>query len=85
MTVEYRIAEAISRHGPDSPNARARVDRVPYLLAVANRVEWRLAIDAVPAKQCSQAQPATASPYSGPSGLRARVGLSPNTPQAEAG
>jgi len=50
MTVEYRIAEAITRHGPDSPNARARVDRVPYLLAVANRVEWRLTIDAVPAK-----------------------------------
>jgi hypothetical protein len=29
MTVPYRIAEAIIRHGPDSPNARARVDRVP--------------------------------------------------------
>ncbi|GAA3635020.1 HD domain-containing protein [Microlunatus ginsengisoli] len=43
MTVEYRIAEAISRHGPDSPNARARVDRVPYLLAVADRVQQRLA------------------------------------------
>ena len=43
MTVPYRIAEAISRHGPDSPNARARVDRVPYLLAVADRVEQRLA------------------------------------------
>jgi hypothetical protein len=42
MTVEYRIAEAIARHGPDSPNARARVDRVPYLLAVAERVEARL-------------------------------------------
>jgi hypothetical protein len=44
MTVPYRIAEAISRHGPDSPNARARVDRVPYLLAVAERVEQRLAV-----------------------------------------
>ena len=42
MMVPYRIAEAITRHGPDSPNARARVDRVPYLLAVADRVEWRL-------------------------------------------
>ncbi|HZM66303.1 MAG TPA: HD domain-containing protein [Nakamurella sp.] len=42
MTVPYRIAEAIARHGPDSPNARARVDRVPYLLAVADRVEQRL-------------------------------------------
>ena len=43
MTVTYRIAEAITRHGPDSPNARARVDRVPYLLAVAERVEQQLA------------------------------------------
>jgi hypothetical protein len=43
MTVAYRIAEAITRHGPNSPNARARVDRVPYLLAVADRVEQRLA------------------------------------------
>ena len=41
MTVPYRIAEAITRHGPDSPNARARVDRVPYLLAAAERVEQR--------------------------------------------
>lgn len=43
MTVPYRIAEAITRHGPDSPNAKARIDRVPYLLAVADRVEKRLA------------------------------------------
>ena len=43
MTVEYRINEAIARHGPDSPNARARVERVPYLLAAAARVEARLA------------------------------------------
>lgn len=43
MTVPYRIAEAITRHGPDSPNATARVDRVPHLLAVADRVEKRLA------------------------------------------
>lgn len=42
MTVEYRIAEAIARHGPDSPNARARVERVPYLLAAAQRVRDRL-------------------------------------------
>jgi len=42
MTVQYRIAEAIVRHGPDSPNAPARVDRIPYLLAVADRVEQRL-------------------------------------------
>src|SRR5215468_12633468 len=30
-------------------------------------------------------KPAQPSPRSGPSGLRARVGLRPNTPQAEAG
>ncbi len=34
---------------------------------------------------CSTAQPLTASPYSGPSGTRARVGLRPNSPHAEAG
>jgi putative nucleotidyltransferase with HDIG domain len=43
MSVPYRIAEAITRHGPDSPNMCARVERVPYLLAVADRVEKRLA------------------------------------------
>lgn len=42
MTVPYRIAEAIARHGPDSPNAPARVERIPYLLAAAERVEQRL-------------------------------------------
>ena len=42
MTVPYRIAEAITRHGPDSPNARAPVDRVPCLLAAADRVEQRM-------------------------------------------
>src|SRR5215468_3674162 len=34
---------------------------------------------------CSAAAPAATSPYSGPSGLRARVGLSANNPHAEAG
>lgn len=43
MTVSYRIAEAIARHGPDSPNAPARVERIPYLLAAAERVENRMA------------------------------------------
>src|SRR6185369_8352109 len=32
-----------------------------------------------------QENPAQPSPRSGPSGLRARVGFNPNTPQAEAG
>ena len=41
MTVPDRITEAITRHGPDSPNAQARIDRIPYLLAVADRVEER--------------------------------------------
>src|SRR5215468_11894983 len=34
---------------------------------------------------CSAAPPPATSPYSGPSGLRARVGLSANRPQADAG
>src|SRR5438876_600996 len=34
---------------------------------------------------CPQEKPAQPSPRSGPSGLRARVGFRPNTPQAEAG
>ena len=34
---------------------------------------------------CSAAAPAATSPYSGPSGLRARVGLRANSPHAEAG
>jgi hypothetical protein len=41
MTVPERIAEAITRQGPNSPNAQARVDRVPYLMAAAERVENR--------------------------------------------
>jgi len=42
MKVQDRIADAVKRHGPDSPNAQARIDRQPYLLAVADRVEKRL-------------------------------------------
>ena len=42
MKVQDRIADAAERHGPDSPNAQARIDRQPYLLAVADRVEKRL-------------------------------------------
>src|SRR5437588_12905197 len=36
-------------------------------------------------RACSTANPPTTSPYSGPNGLRPRVGLSPNRPHAEAG
>jgi hypothetical protein len=43
MTIQDRIAEAVKRHGPDSPNAQARIDREPYLLAAGTRVEKRLA------------------------------------------
>jgi hypothetical protein len=42
VTVRHRIAEAIPWHGSSPPHAQARVDRVPYLLAVADRVEKRL-------------------------------------------
>jgi hypothetical protein len=42
MKIQDRIAEAIRRHGPNSPNAQARIDREPYLLAAAARVEKRL-------------------------------------------
>jgi len=42
MTVPQRIADMLSRHGPDSPNARAHPERGPYLLAVADRVQRRL-------------------------------------------
>jgi hypothetical protein len=42
MSVPERVAEAIARHGPGSPIARAGVVRIPYLLAVAVRVEDRL-------------------------------------------
>lgn len=54
MTVEYRISEAISRHGPNSPNARARVERVPYLLAAAQRVRDRLHLVGQPVDEPGQ-------------------------------
>jgi putative nucleotidyltransferase with HDIG domain len=43
FTVTERMADMLGRHGPDSPNARAHQLRGPYLLAVAERVEQRLA------------------------------------------
>ena len=45
MTVEYRIADS-NPPRPRSPNARARVERIPSLLAVENRIEGRLGVDA---------------------------------------
>ncbi|MDI1465858.1 HD domain-containing protein [Catellatospora sp. KI3] len=43
MAVGERIAEVLSRHGADSVQARIHHQREPYLLAVAARVERRLA------------------------------------------
>jgi hypothetical protein len=48
MTMPDRIAEAITRHGPHSPDAGMRIDRIPYLRAVADRVENRLTTAALP-------------------------------------
>jgi hypothetical protein len=45
MTVDERLADILARHGPDSPQARAREEREPYLRAVAARVRRRLAGD----------------------------------------
>lgn len=42
MSVPDRIADMLSRHGPDSFNAAADPRRAPYLLAVADRVTSRL-------------------------------------------
>src|SRR6478609_7391616 len=42
MTINDRIADAITRHGPDSPSGQAHTDRGAYLLAVADRVDHRL-------------------------------------------
>jgi putative nucleotidyltransferase with HDIG domain len=43
MTIGQRMADMIQRHGRHSPNARVHHVREPYLLAVAGRVEARLA------------------------------------------
>lgn len=41
-TVEQRMAEQLSRHGPDSPQVKAQQGRGPYLLAVADRMRRRM-------------------------------------------
>ncbi|NJC72009.1 HDIG domain-containing protein [Planosporangium thailandense] len=43
LSLEQRLAEALHRHGPHSPNAQVRHERSAYLRAVAERVERRLA------------------------------------------
>jgi hypothetical protein len=42
MTVSERMADVLSRHDPDSPNAKAHPERRPYLLSAAARVADRL-------------------------------------------
>ena len=42
MTVPYRIDEAITRHGPDSPNALGQGRPRTLPAGVADRVEQRL-------------------------------------------
>lgn len=44
MPVKQRISDMLRRHGPRSPNAAAHRLRGPYLLALAHRVEYRLAL-----------------------------------------
>ena len=44
MTVEKRLREKLTRHGPDSPNARANPERDDYIRAADWRVARRLAI-----------------------------------------
>ena len=41
--VRQRMSEMLARHGADSPHARVHRRRGPYLLAVARRVQRRLA------------------------------------------
>lgn len=48
MTVDQRIDDMLSRHGPDSPNARADNQRRPYLLSAATRVASRLEEAGIP-------------------------------------
>jgi hypothetical protein len=42
MSIHARLADKARRHGPTSVQARARHDRDPYLLGVADRVEEKL-------------------------------------------
>jgi len=44
MTVDERLHEKMTRHGPDSPNARANPERDDYIRAAYRRVARRLAV-----------------------------------------
>ena len=43
MTVDERLRDKLTRHGPHSPNARANPERDDYIRAAARRVAQRLA------------------------------------------
>lgn len=42
VSIGWRMADMLTRHGPASPQARVHHAREPYLVAVAHRVEARL-------------------------------------------
>ena len=44
MAVDERLREKLTRHGPDSPNARANPERDDYIRAADRRVARRLAM-----------------------------------------
>lgn len=48
MTIEERLGDKASRHGPDSPNRRANPERDDYIRAAGRRVQARLTGDAAP-------------------------------------
>lgn len=79
--IRPKVPATPNRPRPPDPWHRIRVAQagacggVQQGGAVANRA----------GQACSAAMPARTSPYSGPSGLRALVGLRPNSPQQEAG
>jgi putative nucleotidyltransferase with HDIG domain len=51
LPIRARIADVLTRHGPHSPQARVHHLREPYLLAIADRVERRLAQPVAAAQQ----------------------------------
>jgi putative nucleotidyltransferase with HDIG domain len=48
MTVEYRLADMLRRHGPGSPNAAVHAEREPLLRSAVHRVEQRLVAQGQP-------------------------------------
>jgi putative nucleotidyltransferase with HDIG domain len=59
LTLRERMADMLCRHGPDSPNALVHHVRQPYLVAVADRVERRLAgLEATGSRGAARGAPA---------------------------